>query len=88
MYRLIIESLLGIQREGTTLRLVPKLPEAWPAFSARYRFGASSYEISVRRGPSSPVLLDGMPQPDASIALVDDQQTHRVEVVVPTTTGG
>ena len=82
MYRLVIESLLGIRREGTQLRLAPSMPAAWPSFTARYRFGSSTYEIAVRRGPGAQVFLDGLPQPDDRIALVDDGGTHRVDVVL------
>ena len=64
------------------MRLVPSMPAAWPSFSARYRFGSSTYEIAVRRGSGSQVFLDGLAQPDDRVALVDDGGTHRVEVVL------
>ena len=82
MYRLILESLLGIRREGTRLRFVPKLPTAWPSFNVRYRFGASTYVIAVQRGAPAQLRLDGALQADACIELHDDQETHRVEVTV------
>src|SRR5690606_24132179 len=85
MYRLILESLLGIRREGTMLRFAPTLPTAWASFNVRYRFGASMYEIEVRRGATAHVQLDGTPQADACIELHDDQGTHRVEVIVAPT---
>ncbi len=85
MYRLIVESLLGIIRDGARLRIAPCLPADWPGFSLDYAFGDASYRIEVRRGeqPRSEVLLDGEPQADASILLRDDGRSHRVEVAIP-----
>nr|WP_171165869.1 glycoside hydrolase family 94 protein [Usitatibacter palustris] len=84
MYRLVIESLLGISREGDRLRFTPCLPPAWNAATIRYRFGASVYEIVVEQGAAGSgatrVTLDGAAQPDNSIALVDDNSSHRVAV--------
>ena len=39
MYRLIVESLLGLRLEGDKLRLAPCLPASWPGFKLRYRYG-------------------------------------------------
>jgi cellobiose phosphorylase len=85
MYRLIVESLLGLHREGDRLRLAPRLPRAWPSFALQYRAGDALYAISVRRaaaGESARTLLDGAEQPDASIALQSGAGTHQVEIVV------
>ena len=78
MYRLIVESLLGLQREGTALRLRPLLPPEWPGYSLEYRFGASRYLISVSRGASASLSLDGVALADATLVLVDDGQAHRL----------
>src|SRR5687767_15216801 len=48
MYRLIVESLLGLHREGDRLRLAPCLPAAWPGVALRYRYGDTVYRIDVR----------------------------------------
>ncbi|MGC1333456.1 GH36-type glycosyl hydrolase domain-containing protein, partial [Pseudomonas sp.] len=77
MYRLIVESLLGLHREGTTLRLRPLLPPEWPGYTLDYRFGGSHYQISVSRG-SAALSLDGVDQADATLILVDDGLAHRV----------
>ena len=90
MYRLIVESLLGIARHNSSLGFTPCLPAEWSGFSIRYRFGETVYEIAVsqRRAstgetPAVPrVMVDGVDQPDGRVALVDDGAVHRVEVVV------
>jgi cellobiose phosphorylase len=83
MYRLIIESLIGLRREGARLRIEPRVPAAWPGLKVTYRFGEAVYEIEIVRDgavASPQVALDGEVQSDLSIALVDDGAAHRVEV--------
>lgn len=83
MYRLIVESLLGLHREGATLRVTPRSPAAWPGCTIHYRFGETAYRIDVVRaleGEPPRLSLDGMEQADGVIALVDDGEAHRVEV--------
>ncbi|MGH9464086.1 MAG: GH36-type glycosyl hydrolase domain-containing protein, partial [Thermoanaerobaculia bacterium] len=65
LYRLGIERILGLERHGSTLRLEPCLPNAWPGYSLRWRFGGTRYEIRVEQlGPASEAseaTLDGRP---------------------------
>ena len=83
MYRLIVESLLGLQREGTVLRIRPRLPAAWPGCTIRYRFGETMFHIVVSRaaGGQMPGLsMDGLGRSDGVIPLEDDRQPHQVAV--------
>ncbi len=91
MYRLIIESLLGLVREKDRLRFTPLLPADWDAITIRYRYGTTLYVISVRQemAPAHPsvaaattVTANGIAQPGNSVQLVDDQGEHRIEVTV------
>jgi cyclic beta-1,2-glucan synthetase len=87
MYRLLVESLLGIQREGDRLRLHPLLPAAWPGFTVHYRHYRTQYRIVVSRSASptpgeAPMTLDGVELPDRTFPLVDDLQAHVVELRV------
>ena len=85
MYRLVVESLLGLQREGDVLRFKPCLPEAWPTYKVRYRFGRSVYRIEFRRTEGKAgITLDGIAQPGDGITLVDDHAAHAVEVRIAT----
>ena len=76
MYRLALESLLGVKREGDKLRLAPCLPASWPGFKLRYRYGDTIYHIAVVRAQSG-----GGGQRDHVIPLIDDRGEHFVEVV-------
>ncbi|MGY0618258.1 GH36-type glycosyl hydrolase domain-containing protein [Lysobacter sp. A378] len=83
MYRLMVESLLGVRREGRQLHIEPRMPLDWPGFTLRYRFGETSYPITVRRagaGEPSRMTVDGVTQDQLVIELRDDRETHAVEV--------
>ena len=92
MYRLIVESLLGVRREGDTLRIEPCLRDDWPGYKLHYRFRETVYHIAVSRAAAGVagdvVRVDGVPQEGHSIALVDDHREHAVEVVLGAATGG
>src|SRR3546814_8534036 len=49
MYRLVLESLLGLRLEGDTMRLSPCIPAGWPGYRVRYRFRDTVYRINVRQ---------------------------------------
>jgi cyclic beta-1,2-glucan synthetase len=89
LYRLIVESLLGVrlQATGTQTRLAfsPCLPADWPGYVLEYRFGRSLYRIEfVQQGRQKPgsieVQLDGAVQDGQSVPLRDDGTTHAVVV--------
>jgi cellobiose phosphorylase len=85
MYRLLIETLLGLNREGNRLRLTPRLPKSWTTCKIHYRFRQTPYHISLSRpydhSPDSvQATLDGKEVTDLTIPLVDDGREHKVEV--------
>ena len=87
MYRLIVESLLGLRLEVDKLRFTPCLPSDWPGFKMYYRYRETVYQITVQRTPAengeARVTVDGVEQPDNTIPLVDDHQVHYVKVSLP-----
>ncbi len=86
MYRLIVESLLGVRREGDTLRIEPCLRDHWPGYKMQYRYRETMYRIVVSRtadgGAEMRVRVDGVMQEQPLIALIDDRREHAVEVVL------
>ncbi|MBD3894739.1 cyclic beta 1-2 glucan synthetase [Halomonas sp. ML-15] len=87
MYRLISESLLGLQQAGDTLTVTPCLPADWPHIRLRYRFHSATYCIDVYQSgevvhPSTTTRVDGVTQASPIIALYDDGQEHQVEIVL------
>ena len=82
MYRLIVESLLGLRRDGETLHFSPCLPVDWPSSDIRYRFHETDYLITIVQGNVGHLVLDGIEQGSKAIQLINDQQEHRVLVKV------
>jgi len=87
MYRLIVESLLGLRLEVDKLHVAPCLPVEWEVFKVHYRYRKTVYHIDVLqtredKGRAS-VAVDGVDRYDKAIPLIDDRQEHSVEVRVP-----
>ena len=91
MYRLIVESLLGLRLEVDHLRFAPCLPAEWEGFKIHYRYRETVYHIAVLQTPAENgemrVTVDGIEQHDKTIPLVDDHKEHGAEVRVPRTVG-
>jgi cyclic beta-1,2-glucan synthetase len=87
MYRLIVESLLGVTLEAGKLTLAPQLPADWQAFKLTYRHGASLYTIRVSQADvgesgAAGLTLDGVALAGNVLALLDDGREHAVELRV------
>jgi len=84
MYRLILESLLGLKLEADRLHFEPCLPTDWKSYKVHYRYEETVYHITVQQMHSAndgiTVTVDGVEQDDNSIPLVDDRKEHMVEV--------
>ncbi len=84
MYRLMVESLLGLDVRGDRLRIAPCIPDDWPSYVMDYRHGNTLYRIKVVQGSTAggkpTLLLDGAPQDELAIPLVDDGREHQVDV--------
>ena len=87
MYRLLIETLLGVNLEGDKLRLTPRMPKNWTSYKIHYRFRQTVYHITITRldGGSeiaNQLWLDGEELAAETVPLVDDRQEHFVEMKV------
>ena len=82
MYRLCVESLLGLRRHGASLQIEPLLPGDWPGFKLHYRFGTALYHFDVRRGGGqvTTLLRDGQLLPNNVVGIVDDGREHWITV--------
>jgi cyclic beta-1,2-glucan synthetase len=91
MYRLIMESLLGLRLEVNELRFTPCLPGDWEGFKMHYRYRETVYHITVLQTPAGNgemrVSVDGVEQRDKTIPLVDDRKEHWAEVRIPAAGG-
>jgi len=87
MYRLLLETMLGVHLAGNHLALTPRLPKKWGAFTIHYRYRQTHYRIRITRLPvessgGNQLSLDGQAVAGNKIPLVDDHQEHSVELRV------
>lgn len=81
MYRLVIESLLGLRLEVDKLHLSPCFPADWSEFKVHYRFHETVYHITILRSDHAEVSVDlGGVSIDKTVSLVNDLQEHFVEL--------
>ena len=87
MYRFIVESLLGLRLEGSTLQVVPCMPAHWPSFRVHYRYRETTYHITVLGDADAGAVpshtIDGALLPGLVLMLVDDRHDHVVELRLP-----
>jgi cyclic beta-1,2-glucan synthetase len=87
MYRLGLESILGLRQRGQCFSVTPCVPASWDRFVVRWRQGKSLYVITVenpghRNRGVSEATLDGAPVEPGAIPLVDDGAVHHLHVVM------
>ncbi len=87
MYRLLIETLLGVNLEGDQLRLTPHMPNNWTSYKIHYRYRQTVYHITITRldknvADANLLSLDGKILPGQTVPLVDDRHEHIVELKV------
>jgi cellobiose phosphorylase len=91
MYRLIVESLMGLRRESDRLFVHPCLPREWNECAMSYRFGETEYRIKIRQIKDSEggaangtgaytIRLDGVDMGDQGVPLLDDHLEHTIDV--------
>ncbi len=87
MYRLIIESLLGLDRKIDMLHLAPCLPSDWPSLQIHYRYYETVYHLNMTRTGSSNsitrILIDGVEQNSkTAIKMENDHIDHSVSIEI------
>jgi cyclic beta-1,2-glucan synthetase len=84
MYRLLLETMLGVNLVGNHLVLTPRLPKKWDSFVVHYRYRQTHYRLRISRVAGDLVgnqlSLDGQVLAGNKIPLVDDQHDHFVEL--------
>ncbi len=82
MYRLILESLLGVNLAGNRLTLTPQLPADWESATIHYRFRETVYTIVVSAAAVAGMTVDGKPEQGNVLLLEDDRRQHMVDLRV------
>lgn len=76
MYRLIIESVLGIKQEGGKLLIKPCMPPEWTSYKIHYRFGNTTYHITVSQDSKNDEIklsVNGTEQENGVVTLKSEQ---------------
>jgi cellobiose phosphorylase len=86
MYRLIVESLLGLSLQDGTLSFSPCLPVDWKEVKISYRYRETLYRIVIRQTAGdidrTVITLDGSIMQDTEIVLANDKQEHMINIVI------
>jgi cellobiose phosphorylase len=88
MYRLIVESLLGLRLEVDRLWINPIVPAKWGAFTINYRYRETVYHIRIKKtgrtgkAAVTRLLCDGTVLVEKSLLLRNDGREHDVDVEV------
>jgi cyclic beta-1,2-glucan synthetase len=87
MYRIGLESLLGIRREGATLAIEPCVPASWSEYRVSLRRGATRYDLVIsnpehRSVGVAEITVDGVRHTGNRIDWIEDGRTHDVRVVM------
>ncbi len=80
MYRLMIETFVGLRIEADRLWFDPRVPPQWAAFTVHYRYFETFYHIALERSEQPGVVVDNVPSPDGFIHLVNDRREHNVQI--------
>ena len=93
MYRLIIESLLGIDQRADRWSIHPCLPHHWFHVELHFRYRETFYHVRIESHVDAPdlqsastskrltqLVLDGTVIAEDFITLVDDRRRHEIVV--------
>lgn len=79
LYAVALEDILGLHREGSTLRIQPHVPPDWDDYALTLHEGTSTWHISVERHCKT-LTIDGDESTGYTITLHDDGRIHQVRV--------
>jgi len=87
MYRVGIEHILGLKKQGDKLIIDPCIPKKWSEYTIEYRYMETKYTITVKnpkgvnRGVKS-IQIDGTFSASNTVPLYNDKVEHVVEVIM------
>jgi cyclic beta-1,2-glucan synthetase len=87
LFRVALETILGLRLHGTHAAIDPCIPAAWHTFTMTFRHGSTTYRVTVDNASGAghgvrQVLLDGAPCTADGIPLQDDSASHAVRVIL------
>ena len=77
-YRVGVEEILGIKKQGNKLVIKPNIPIAWDGYKAVYHYMDTTYNIEIIKGNKEGLSLDGKEIISSEITLSNDKKTHEI----------
>ena len=80
-YNIGITEILGIKKEGNTLRFVPGVPTSWKSYEVEYKYYDTLYKIKVNlNSKADGIFVDGDKINKNYVTLKNDKRIHAVIV--------
>jgi len=82
MWRLLVESLLGFERQANRVRLHPCTPDGWGDITVECHCGGSRWTLrATGSGQVDQVLVDGLAIAGPWVELADDARDHQAQFI-------
>ena len=72
MYRLTLETLLGLTLEGNQLRITPRVPSSWQSYKIHYRYRDTVHHITINLNEIRTEITEKL------ITLAEDKAEHSI----------
>ncbi|MEI7833230.1 MAG: glycosyl transferase family 36, partial [bacterium] len=87
MYRVTVESLLGLRMDGGDLVISPCIPAEWPECTVTYQYFSTRYIIQIDNPfnvncGTKQITLDEEPLPGGRLTRIDDGRVHLIRVLL------
>jgi cellobiose phosphorylase len=87
MYQMIIESFIGLKREGNTLQFTPCIPAEWESVKIEYNYLETVYHIELIQTKNSDtktvkIAINGIEQNSNILRLINDSEAHQIKITM------
>ncbi|HTC00199.1 MAG TPA: protein ndvB, partial [Ferruginibacter sp.] len=87
MYQMIIESFIGLKREGNTLQFTPCIPSEWESVKIEYNYLETVYHIELVQTKNSDtktvkIAINGIEQNSNILKLINDSEAHQIKITM------
>jgi cyclic beta-1,2-glucan synthetase len=87
MYQMIIESFIGLKREGNTLQFNPCIPAEWGSVKIDYNYLDTMYHIELVQTKTNDttttkISINGVEQESNTFKLINNSEAHEVKKLV------
>jgi cyclic beta-1,2-glucan synthetase len=77
-YNIGVTEILGLKKEGNTIRFNPSVPSDWTSFELEYKYHDTLYKIKVNYTNTNSIVVDGDIINKDYVTLKKDKRVHAV----------